>query len=103
MKTCGVGDVQIHVFWTSGLVGGEWSALRPGRFTPGERAPGTHRIGGWMGPRTGLDHVMRRKILSLPVLEHGPLRRSARSQSLYRLRFLNDCWTLHAIYLINAM
>jgi hypothetical protein len=24
---------------------------------PGERAPDTHWIGGWMGPRTGLDAV----------------------------------------------
>jgi hypothetical protein len=29
------------------LDGGEWSASRPGRFTPRERAHGTHRIGGW--------------------------------------------------------
>jgi hypothetical protein len=25
------------------------------RFTPGERAPGTHCAGGWVGPRAGLD------------------------------------------------
>jgi hypothetical protein len=35
--------------------GWEWSASCSGRFTPGERAPGTHCIGGWLGPRTGLD------------------------------------------------
>jgi hypothetical protein len=29
-------------FLTSALDGGELSALRPGRFTPRERAPGTH-------------------------------------------------------------
>jgi hypothetical protein len=28
----------------SALDGGEWSASRPGRFTPRERAPGTHWI-----------------------------------------------------------
>jgi len=33
---------------TSALDGGEWSALCPGRFTPKERAPGTHWIGGWV-------------------------------------------------------
>jgi len=33
---------------TSALDGGEWSALRTGRFIPGERAPGTHWIGGWV-------------------------------------------------------
>jgi hypothetical protein len=39
MNTYGGVDVQIHVFLTSTLVGGEWSASRPGSFTPGERAP----------------------------------------------------------------
>jgi hypothetical protein len=29
---------------TSALGGGEWSASRPGHFTPRERAPGTHII-----------------------------------------------------------
>jgi len=40
---------------TSELDGGEWSASRPGHFTPTERVPGTHWIGGWVGPRTELD------------------------------------------------
>jgi hypothetical protein len=31
---------------SSALDGGEWSASRPGRFTPRERAPGTHWIRG---------------------------------------------------------
>jgi hypothetical protein len=55
-------DVYIHVFLTSALVGGEWLASRPGRFTPGERDPGTHWAGGWVGPRAGLDDVEKRKI-----------------------------------------
>jgi hypothetical protein len=54
----GVG-VEIHIFLTSALVGGEWSASRPGRFTPGERTPGTHSIGGWVDPRAGLYDVMK--------------------------------------------
>jgi hypothetical protein len=62
-------------------------SFTPGRFTPGERASGTHWIGGWMGPRAGLDEVERRKILPLPGLEIRPLGRSARSQSLSRLRY----------------
>jgi len=40
---------------TSALDGGEWSASRPSRFTPRERAPSTHWIGGWVGPRAVLD------------------------------------------------
>jgi hypothetical protein len=57
-------DVQIHVFMTSALSGGEYSASRPGRFIPGERAPSTHWIGGWVNPRAGLDDVERRKFLT---------------------------------------
>jgi hypothetical protein len=35
MKTYGGVDVEIQVFLTSVLVGGEWSASRPGKFIPG--------------------------------------------------------------------
>jgi hypothetical protein len=52
----------MQVFLTSALVGGECSASCPGRFTPGERAPDIHWIGGWVGPRTGLDDM--KKILA---------------------------------------
>jgi hypothetical protein len=37
MKAYGEVDVEIHIFLTSALVGGERSASRPGRFTPEER------------------------------------------------------------------
>jgi hypothetical protein len=86
MKAYGEVDVQIHIFLTSALGGVEWSASRPGRFTPGERAPGTRWIGGWMDPRAGLDDLEKRKFLNLLGLELRPLSRPARSQSLYRLR-----------------
>jgi hypothetical protein len=72
---------------TSTLVGSEWLALRPGRFTPGERGPGTHWIGGWVGPRGDLNDVQKRKFLIVPGLELRPLCRPARSQSLYRLSY----------------
>jgi hypothetical protein len=56
----GVG-VYIHIFLTLALVGGEWSASRPCRFTPG-----THWIGGWVDPRATLNDVEKRKFLTLP-------------------------------------
>jgi hypothetical protein len=56
---------------TSALDGGEWSASRPGRLTPRERAPGAHWIGGWVGPRAVLDAVVKRKIPS-PLRESNP-------------------------------
>jgi hypothetical protein len=64
---------------TSALVEGEWSTSRPGRFTPGERAPGTHWIGGWVGLRAGLNDLEKRKFLTPPGLELRPLGRPARS------------------------
>jgi hypothetical protein len=65
MKAYGRADVQIHIFLTSSPVGGEWSVSRPGRFTPRERAPGTHWIGGWVDPRAGLDKVEKRKFFNI--------------------------------------
>jgi hypothetical protein len=50
--------VYIHVFLASALVTGEWSASRLGRLTTGNGW-----IGGWVGPRAGLDKAsMKRKI-----------------------------------------
>lgn len=45
--------------YTSVLVGNEWSASRPVHSTLKEIAIVTHRIGGWLGPRSGLDDVER--------------------------------------------
>jgi hypothetical protein len=57
-------EVYSYSFSTSALDGGEWSASLPGRaFTPGERTPGTHCTGGWVGPRAGLDTEVRGKIV----------------------------------------
>jgi len=39
-------------------------SFTPRRFTLRERAPGTHWIGGWVGPRAVLDAVVKRKIPS---------------------------------------
>jgi hypothetical protein len=50
-------DVEIHVFLTLALVGGEWLASCPGRFITAGKEPRTFWIGGWLGPRTGLDTV----------------------------------------------
>jgi hypothetical protein len=61
-------DADIHVFLTLAVVGGEWSASRPVRFNPVERAPDTHWIGGWVGLRTSPDDMEKRKFLTLPGL-----------------------------------
>jgi hypothetical protein len=57
---------SFYSFLTSVLDGGEWSVSRPRpRFTPGERTPGTHCTGGWVGPRAGLDTEAIEKFLCL--------------------------------------
>jgi hypothetical protein len=60
-------DVYLHEFLTSTLDEGEWSASRPGRFIPRERVPRIHWIGGWVGPRAGLDGGEGEKKNSQPL------------------------------------
>jgi hypothetical protein len=71
---------------TSARVAGGWSTPRPGRFTPEER-PATHCIGGWVGPRAGLEGYGK----SSPGIRFPG--RPSRSESLYRLNFPahNEC------------
>jgi len=38
-----------------------WASC-PSFFTLMERAPGTHLIGGWVGPKVSMDVVMKRKV-----------------------------------------
>jgi hypothetical protein len=79
MKAYGGVDIQIHIFLTSALVGGEWSATRPGCFTPGERALGTHCIGDEVRSRVGLDDMEK--------FFDSPGTRTPTPQSLYRLHY----------------
>jgi hypothetical protein len=97
MKAYGGVVVKIHIFLTSALVGGEWSASRPGRFTYRERAPGTHWIRGWVAPRGSLDEMEKGKFLTPPTLELRPLGRPARSQSLYRVSYRGSLVVLVAV------
>jgi hypothetical protein len=87
MKAHGGADVYIQIFFTLPLTGGERSASRTCRFTRGERATGTHWVGTWVHPRTGLDDVENRNFLTLPGLELRPLRCPVRRLSLYRLSY----------------
>jgi hypothetical protein len=63
----------------------KWSASRPGRFTPGEEAPGTHWTGGWVNPTAGLDAEAERR-RSDPCRESNPSP-PACSQPLYWLSY----------------
>jgi hypothetical protein len=72
MKVHGGVHVYIHIFLASVLVGGEWSATRPSCFIPEQWTLGIHWLGGWFGPRAGLDGVKNRKFLTLPGVELQP-------------------------------
>jgi hypothetical protein len=87
MKAYGGVDVYIHIFLTSTLSGGEWSASCPCRIIPDERAPGNHWIEILVDPSAGLANLVKRKFLPAPGLELRPLGRPTRSQSLYRLHY----------------
>jgi hypothetical protein len=61
------------VFLTSALDEGGWLASRHGCFTLRERVSGTHWTESWVGPKTGLDDMEKRKFLTLPRLKFHPL------------------------------
>jgi hypothetical protein len=91
----------------STLVARGWLASRPGRFIPGERAPGVQWMGVWVGARAGLDD-MEKKILAPPGLKLRPLDRPTRSQSLYRLRYPGSCTSViplqkYVVYITNSI
>jgi hypothetical protein len=89
---------------------GQWSASRSARFTPRERAPGTHWIGIWVGPRAVLDVVVKRKIPSprresnprTPIVQPLPQRYTnwaitALGYFTYRIRFWSLLYNHHVI------
>jgi len=61
-------DVWDSEFLSSALHGCELSASRTGRFDLGARVPGTHLTGGWVGIRTHLDAMAKRKKISSLLL-----------------------------------
>jgi len=57
----------LHAFLLSALDGGEWSASRCGRYTPGSLW-----IRAWVGTRSGLDAMVKRKKNPCPCRESNP-------------------------------
>jgi hypothetical protein len=79
--------MQLHVFSTSAIAGGEWPASFPTHFTPRERVPGTQWLRGWVGPRTSLDDLekleLEHRLLSRPSSQKSKLFQT-RCTKLYR-------------------
>jgi hypothetical protein len=91
-------EVEIHLFFTSAIVGGEWLASRPGRFTTGERARDTHWVGDLVGSRAGLDVVKGRNILSIAGLKLRSIGLPPLSQWLYRLYYPGSVFSLLSLF-----
>jgi hypothetical protein len=64
MKTYWGVEVQLHAYFDLGTRWRWLVSFIPRQLYPRERAPGTHWIGSWVGPRAVLDAVVKRKIPS---------------------------------------
>jgi hypothetical protein len=75
-------------FLTSAFDGSGWSASGPGSFASAYTATGTRCVGGWVGPRAGLDAVERR-IISCPCQKSNPGSSVVQPvvQSLYQMSY----------------
>jgi hypothetical protein len=65
-------EVQIHNSWRRHQIDVSGELHAPAALFPREIAYGIHSIGGWVGPRVGLDAVENRKIF--PWRESNPCR-----------------------------
>jgi hypothetical protein len=80
------GCIDSHFLDRDTLAGGEWPASRPSRYTHGEKRPlspihlkevGWSPKQAWADPKAGLGDMEKRKLLTVPGLEHQPLGRPA--------------------------
>jgi hypothetical protein len=59
----------------------------PAALPPGKRVPGTHWIGGWVGPRTAQDDAEKRKVKTVIRMIHFKLKFNVRVRTeLGRIR-----------------
>jgi len=85
-------EVYIHAFFDLDTMWRWVVASRPDRFTPKERAPGTHWIGAWVGPRAGIEE---RNSQSPPGIEPRSSDRPARKSYLCPFCSQNVLMRLH--------
>jgi hypothetical protein len=71
----GNGGVAPLILWPRRQMDVSGQLHAPAALPPGERAPGTHWIGGWVGPRAVLDAVVKRKfhIPRTPIIQRMKL------------------------------
>jgi hypothetical protein len=87
---------------TSALDGVSGQRHAAAALCPGERTPGTHCTGGWLGPRAGLDTEIREKNpLPLSGIEPRSPGRPVRCQTLYWLSYPGSTLSYRLLYLWN--
>jgi hypothetical protein len=87
-----------YSFLTLALDGDEWSVSWPSHALPlGKGPPGTHWIGGWVGPRAGLDTEAGRKVLC-PCRGSNPSC-LVRSQTLYWMSYSSSYLSTFSMYI----
>jgi len=74
-------EIQLRTLLTSALDGGEFSAAHPVRFTSREKEPRTHWIGSCVGPRAGLDAVVKRKKFPAPAPAPAPVGNAVQNET----------------------
>jgi hypothetical protein len=74
-------------------------SFTPRPLYPADKSPCTHWIGGWLGPRAGLDDVENRKFLN-PAGLKPPTPLSSR-QSLFRLSYPDSSYSVTSLDFIN--
>jgi hypothetical protein len=91
-------DFQLYAFLTSAIYGGEWSASRLGRFTPGERHPRTPWLGDRMAPES-IWTLWRREKLSVPAENRTPVVQSVSTS----MNSHEDYWRMLIVtHLVNS-
>jgi hypothetical protein len=83
-------EVQIHVFLTSALDGGEWLASYPGHFTSGDTASRIHSIGTERAPEAVLPLLKREKPPDASAVQLV-------AQSLHQLGYIGAYFTVISI------
>jgi hypothetical protein len=84
---------SFYSFLTSAVDGVSGQRHASTALCPGERTPGTHCTGGWVGLRAGLDTEVRGKILC-PCLGSNPDRPVVQSVVIHYTDWANN-WTLN--------
>jgi hypothetical protein len=97
MKTCGGVEVLAAPFLASVVDGGEWSASRPGLFTPGEKSLVPFQC------EAGWPCADEKNLLPLPGIELRPRSRRNTMLFIYLFRYGTGSSKLVTVLILNIL